>query len=426
MTILVVNFTPEVDDPRVEVYEDYDDATAAADAMPGRVSFLIEKDDDLLGIAYSGPRASDGTPVRLGGAGLAKIFNAFSCEKVEGRFTNRTAGATRTAKLLLRKFTEVKVKKMEQHVQDPPTEGTDDDGPQWAPAAGDRVTLLADPKRDITEEHGLVIEVAGDMATVEVDPLYRSGANDDGRRDVELRELAPDPVGVARQRTESVDEKAAARVERERVRAEKAAARLKKAEEAQVAKAEKAAAKAKAAEDKAASKPAKPERAVSEDKSKVLTVALAGPKTVDEIASEAGMDVPKVRVILRNLRLQHGVSVESMVVTTLPDGVTAEDVLKAGTSTTRARSSSTGRRKPNELDEAAARGEVPPKPVIASVTNMHRQKHFDKLHELSEAGDWDGVAAYHMNGVDSYSAMINRYRDRLLAAHNAGQQQAAE
>jgi hypothetical protein len=429
MTILLVNFTPEVDDPRVEVYGDYDDAMATVDAMPGRVSFLVEKDDDLLGIASGGPRNADGTPVRLGGAGLAKIFNAFSCEKVSGRFTNRANGATRTAQLLLRKFTEVK--KMEQVQEHTVVDDGDDGAPQWEPKAGDRVTLIADPKAGIPEEHGLVIAVAGEMATVEVDPAYRSGPEDDGHRDIELRELAPDPKGVARQKVETVDEKAAARVERERVRAQKAAARLEKVQAAEAAKKAKADARALKAADRDASKAATRKIAASKpvadsNRARVLTVALAEPKTVEEIALAVGIDVPKVRIILRDLRVRHGVIVENMVVTSLPEGKTAEEVL-ASSVTSSGLPRATGGPRPNELDAAAARGEVPVKPVIASVTNMHRQKHFDRLHELSEAGDWDGVAAYHMNGIDSYSAMINRYRDRLLAAHRAQTQpQAAE
>lgn len=235
MTTLLVNFTPEVDDPRVEVYATRDTAVAAARLIPGRVSFLLEKEDDLLGLAINGPKAADGTTPRLGGPGFVKIHNAFACKPV-CRFESRTVGAVKTGKLLLSKFTEVKkMSEVKEHETETHTE--DDEGPHWTPAAGNRVTLVADKARDIPEEHGVIIEVVGDMVTVEVDPLYRTGADDDGRRDVELKELAPDPVGVMRQKAEDQAKS------KKQVKAEMRAQKAKEREEAKAAKAAAKAAK---------------------------------------------------------------------------------------------------------------------------------------------------------------------------------------
>jgi hypothetical protein len=80
-----------------------------------------------------------------------------------------------------------------------------------------------------------------------------------------------------------------------------------------------------------------------------------------------------------------------------------------------------GRRqsKAAELDAAAARGVMPTKPVVTSHWNYHYQRRFDKLAELAAAGDWDAVAAYECNGLNSYSKMVRQYRDRLVAAHKA-------
>jgi hypothetical protein len=72
-----------------------------------------------------------------------------------------------------------------------------------------------------------------------------------------------------------------------------------------------------------------------------------------------------------------------------------------------------------ELDAAAARGVMPTKPVVTSHWNYHYQRRFDKLAELAAAGDWDAVAAYECNGLNSYSKMVRQYRDRLVAAHKA-------
>ena len=72
-----------------------------------------------------------------------------------------------------------------------------------------------------------------------------------------------------------------------------------------------------------------------------------------------------------------------------------------------------------ELDAAAARGVMPTKPVVTSHWNYHYQRRFDRLAELAAANDWDAVAAYECNGVNSYSKMVRQYRDRLVAAHKA-------
>jgi hypothetical protein len=55
-----------------------------------------------------------------------------------------------------------------------------------------------------------------------------------------------------------------------------------------------------------------------------------------------------------------------------------------------------------ELDAAAARGVMPTKPVVNSHWNYHYQRRFDKLAELTAAGNWDAVAANECNGLNSY------------------------
>ena len=70
-----------------------------------------------------------------------------------------------------------------------------------------------------------------------------------------------------------------------------------------------------------------------------------------------------------------------------------------------------------ERDALAASGVFPEKPIVTSPTNMHRQKHFDVLAHMASEGEWDKIRAFQMRGVDSYSKDINRYRDRLLMAH---------
>jgi hypothetical protein len=75
--------------------------------------------------------------------------------------------------------------------------------------------------------------------------------------------------------------------------------------------------------------------------------------------------------------------------------------------------------KAREADEAAARGVTPAKPDVTSHANAHYQKRFDRLAELAASGDWNGVAAYQCNGVNTYAKMVRQYRDRLLTAHRA-------
>ena len=60
-------------------------------------------------------------------------------------------------------------------------------------------------------------------------------------------------------------------------------------------------------------------------------------------------------------------------------------------------------------------------PVVTSAANPHYQKHFDRLFGLAKAGDWDGVHNYEVKGSNSYSKMVARYRQDLLAVHAASE-----
>ena len=68
--------------------------------------------------------------------------------------------------------------------------------------------------------------------------------------------------------------------------------------------------------------------------------------------------------------------------------------------------------------EAIAAGQLPDMaPVVTSNANPHYQKHFDRLFALAKAGDWNGVGNYEVKGSNSYSKMVARYRQDLLAVH---------
>src|ERR1700745_2057593 len=72
--------------------------------------------------------------------------------------------------------------------------------------------------------------------------------------------------------------------------------------------------------------------------------------------------------------------------------------------------------------EAIAAGRLPQRaPVVTSAANPHYQKHFDRLFGLAKAGDWDGVRNYEVKGSNSYSKMVARYRQDLLAVHAASE-----
>jgi hypothetical protein len=72
--------------------------------------------------------------------------------------------------------------------------------------------------------------------------------------------------------------------------------------------------------------------------------------------------------------------------------------------------------------ETIAAGRLPERaPVVTSAANPHYQKHFDRLFGLAKAGDWDGVRNYEVKGSNSYSKMVARYRQDLLAVHAASE-----
>jgi hypothetical protein len=75
------------------------------------------------------------------------------------------------------------------------------------------------------------------------------------------------------------------------------------------------------------------------------------------------------------------------------------------------------------IDPAAiAAGKLPDKaPVVTSKANPYYQKHFDRLFALAKAGDWDAVRVYEVKGSNSYSKMVARYRQDLLAVQAASE-----
>ena len=73
------------------------------------------------------------------------------------------------------------------------------------------------------------------------------------------------------------------------------------------------------------------------------------------------------------------------------------------------------------LDPAViAAGKLPDRaPVVTSAANPHYQKRFDELHKLAAAGDWAAVREYKVSGSNSYSKLVARYQQDLLAVHAA-------
>src|SRR5437016_14407473 len=73
------------------------------------------------------------------------------------------------------------------------------------------------------------------------------------------------------------------------------------------------------------------------------------------------------------------------------------------------------------LDPAViAAGKLPDKaPIVTSAANPHYQKRFDELHKLAAAGDWAAVREYKVSGSNSYSKLVARYQQDLLALHAA-------
>jgi hypothetical protein len=72
--------------------------------------------------------------------------------------------------------------------------------------------------------------------------------------------------------------------------------------------------------------------------------------------------------------------------------------------------------------ETIAAGRLPKSaPVVTSAANAHYQRHFDRLFDLAKAGDWDGVRNCEVKGSNSYSKMVARYRQDLLAVHAASE-----
>jgi hypothetical protein len=133
----------------------------------------------------------------------------------------------------------------------------------------------------------------------------------------------------------------------------------------------------------------------------------------------AGLPAPAADVELAAVitRLQQLIAAGSLTLDQVAEAVGLTAPRRRATRPTPA--SEPRRGKAREADEAAARGEAPAKPDVTSHANAHYQKRFDRLAELAAAGDWNGVADYQCNGVNTYAKMVRQYRDRLLTAHRA-------
>jgi hypothetical protein len=69
-----------------------------------------------------------------------------------------------------------------------------------------------------------------------------------------------------------------------------------------------------------------------------------------------------------------------------------------------------------------AAGKLPDKaPIVTSAANPNYQKRFDELHQLAAAGDWAAVRDYKVSGSNSYSKLVARYQQDLLALHAASE-----
>jgi hypothetical protein len=51
------------------------------------------------------------------------------------------------------------------------------------------------------------------------------------------------------------------------------------------------------------------------------------------------------------------------------------------------------------------------------IPQLAYQKRFDELHKLAAAGDWAAVRDYKVSGSNSYSKLVARYQQDLLALH---------
>ena len=169
---------------------------------------------------------------------------------------------------------------------------------------------------------------------------------------------------------------------------------------------------------------------------KILEAVDAGGNAVGDVAVIVGTDHVRVKHQLRHvLAKKHGIGHVAdpdtgVLALVLPPGKVLGDAVRQPSAVRPRVSRQDGeprRTKNAAADELAASGVAPEKPIVTSETNKHRQRHFDYLAKAAEEGRWEDVAAKHMSGVDTYSHAINRYRDRLLAAHAAqARSQAAE
>ena len=315
MACLLLNTESDLSDPRVEVFRDRAVAAAASCLTPHRLSWIIERETDLL-LRPDAPELARDT--KLGARDLARIYNAFAGSPVK-RFQDRQTGARRTAALLAEKFLTNdgrKCKAMDEMQNHEETVKTSSGLPSgFAPQVGDRVTILESDA--CPEEHGVITEVNGDEYTIEADPLYRMHASDDGSRIAYRHELAPDPLGEVRR----------AEVDQVPEPAPKPASRPRKDDAALAAeKAEREAAKARKAAEREA---AKAKRATDRDAAKAARIAereAAKAKRAEKPAGEPSTRSGKPPVPRAEYKVLRGGTIREQIVTRMDGTRTAKQI----------------------------------------------------------------------------------------------------
>jgi len=269
-------------------------------------------------------------------------------------------------------------------------------------------------------------------------------------------DTSPERLGLSKPKEDGImatkEERAAAAAaklakqqEAEAAKQAKADAKAAKAQEIADAKAAKKAEREAAKAAKAANKSARKPREVklgafsqvreSTALGQIAKACFAGGATLDSLAALINKPSDAVTALLKRARVTHGIdhTIEDgtgVVSLVLPAGKTEADLFKVAKPRPEPKGDGAPRHSKNaERDALAASGVMPEKPIVTSPTNMHRQKHFDALAAMADAGEWDKIANFNAVKVhsDSYADMIYRYRDRLLAAHAAQEaRQAAE
>lgn len=151
---------------------------------------------------------------------------------------------------------------------------------------------------------------------------------------------------------------------------------------------------------------------------KIVTAAVGGDRTLDEIAAASGRTADQVKAALHRARVTHGFD-HSINADGTVSLIGAELFKEPAPAEEKIESAAPRRTMAQAMMEAARQGTFPAAPDFAAETHKRWRPKLARLVELVAARDVAGLRAFEIKPISSSPKALARYRDAAVAAIEA-------